>query len=84
MFDVAEALHTYGGWAVAAACMIVIWKMWTYITRLHAERQAESKAAIEAQREETRATVTALIETREALRAFKGAMETLAHNLEGG
>ena len=82
MGDLASVLQTYGGWGISAVCMVAIWRLVAYIGKLHAIDKEESKAAMEAQREETRATVTALVETRNALGAFKEAMEALARKLE--
>ena len=81
MGDLASILHTYGGWAVSAVCMVAIWRMAKHIIKIHEQQRESDQAATEAQREETRATVTALVETRETLRAFKDAMETLARKV---
>ncbi len=82
MIEIANLLQTYGGWGISALCIMSIWRMGKYITQLHSDQQKEAKATAEAQREETRAIVTALVETRDALRSFKEAMQALANKLE--
>lgn len=84
MDSLASTLQTYGGWGVAAVCIVAIILMARYIVKLHADDKEESKATIKAQREETRATVTALVETRDAMRSFTEAMNNLATKLETG
>lgn len=82
MSELADILQTYGGWGISALCLIAIWRLVAYIAKLHSDDKEEAKAQLEAQREETRATVTALVETRNALGVFKDAMEALASKLE--
>ena len=82
MGDLASILYTYGGWGISAVCFFAIWRMAKHIIETHKQQRADDKAVAEAQREETRATVTALVETRNALAAFKEAMEALARKLE--
>lgn len=82
MTEVADMLQTYGGWGVTAICLGVIWRMASYITKLHDEQRKSDKEAAEAQRADTKATVTALVETRDAMRAFKEAMVSVARRLE--
>lgn len=69
--SLASLLQSYGGWGLSAILIIVVWRMAGYIIQLHRESK-----------EETKVYVTALVETRETLRAFKGAMETLDRKLE--
>lgn len=89
----AEILQVYGstGWAVI--CMVVIWHLWRRLNNLQdeqrkadketADRQREAdKAVLDQQRQDMQSTIAALIETRDAMRAFKEAMETLARRLE--
>ncbi len=89
----AEILQVYGstGWAVI--CMVVIWHLWRRLNALQdgqreadkvaAERQREAdKAVVDQQRQDMQVNVAALIETRDALRASKEAMETLTRRLE--
>ena len=82
MTELAETLQTYGGWGVAAVCLTIIWRMASYITKLHDQQRTADKETAETQREDTKATVAALIGTRDALRTFKEAMEALARRLE--
>ena len=80
----AEMLQEYGGWGVSAVCLTVIWRMGAYIAKLHENQRKADAAAVEATREDVRVMVTALIETRDTLRAFKEAMEALARKLAKG
>ena len=80
--DFATMLQTYGATGGVVICLSVIWRMAAYITKLHEQQRTGDKAAAEAQRSDTKATVAALVETRDALRAFKDAMEALARRLE--
>ncbi len=80
--EVAQMLQTYGGWGTTVICLTVIWRMAAYIAKVHEEHRDEGKEAAAVQREETKATVTALVETRDALRAFKEAMVALAEKLK--
>lgn len=79
---IADMLQTYGGWGVASICLGVIWRMASYIAKLHEQQRKSCAACALAAKEETRTTVAALVETRDALRAFKEAMEALARRLE--
>ena len=80
--DFASTLQTYGATGGVIICLTVIWRMASYITKLHEQQRAADKAATATQREDTKSTVVALVETRDALRAFKEAMEALARRLE--
>ena len=73
--DFGAILQTYGASSGVVICLTVIWRMASYIAKLH-------KETAEAQRSDTKATVAALVETRDAIRAFKEAMEALARRLE--
>ena len=80
--DIADMLQTYGATGGVVICLTIIWRMAAYITSLHEQQREDDKEASEAQRADTKATVAALVETRDALRAFKEAMEALARRLE--
>jgi hypothetical protein len=82
MGDLAAILYTYGGWGISAVCFFAIWRMAKYIIKTHEQQRADDKAVAAAQREETRETITVLVETRNALAAFKGAIEALDRKLE--
>lgn len=82
MSELADVLQTYGGWGVSVVCLFVIRQMAAYVKKLHNQQHVQAKAAAETQREETRATVTAIVETRDALRTTKDAMDALARKLE--
>ncbi len=80
--DIADMLQTYGATGGVVICLTIIWRMAAYIASLHEQQREDDKEAAEAQRADTKATVAALVETRDALRAFKEAMEALARRLE--
>jgi len=82
MSELAETLQTYGGWGMTTVCLTVIWRLGTYIAKLHEQQRTTDAAAALAAKDDTRITVAALIETRDALHAVKEAMQTLARNLD--
>jgi hypothetical protein len=71
MSEVAEMLQTYGGWGVSTALGFTVAAMWRYIKGVHAEQRQEGKDQ-----------TAALVEVRDAMRAFKEVMEKLADKLE--
>ena len=82
MLELAEVLQTYGGWGTTVVCLGIVWRMAVYIRQLHEQQRVGDATAAVAAKEDTRITVAALIETRDALRAFKEAMEALTRRLE--
>ena len=77
-----ETVKNYGlATMVVLEAIAIVW-MARYIVRLHSEQRESDKAANEAQREDTRSTVTAIVETRDALRAFKDAMVALTDKIK--
>ena len=83
-----QAVETYGLAAMVVMESVAIVWMWKYIKDLHAQRTKDAKEAAERQRaeaenqrEDMKATVTALVEVRDALRSFKEAMEAVAQKL---
>jgi len=81
MNDITAILQNYGAWGIVTLQFVVIGRLAAYIKRLHEQQRESDRAVLIAQREETKATITALVETRDALRAFKEAMEVLARQL---
>lgn len=81
MGGLAQFMDKWGGWAVAAICLIVIARMAAYIVKIHREQIETARKDSEAQKEEARKTAEALLETRVALGAFREAMEALARKL---
>jgi len=79
---IADALQTYGPWAVVTVLLEIIRRLAGYVKKLHEQQRESDRSAMAAQREETKATVTAIVETRDALRAFREAMEVLARKLD--
>jgi len=71
MTDTIEILSEYGGWATTAICLIVIKHMASYIQQLTKQLTGERKTEI-------KESVTALVETREAMRSVRDVMERLA------
>ncbi len=82
MNDVAEMLQTYGGWGVSVICLAIIWRMAKYIRELHEQQREDDKATTAVQLEETKATVTVIVEVRDAMRAFTAGMEAMTKRLE--
>lgn len=80
--EVGEFLQTYGGWGVSVICLGIIWRMAKYIRELHEQQREDDKAAAKAQREETTATVTVIVEVRDAMRALTAGIEALTKRLE--
>ena len=80
--DLAAALQNYGAWGVVAVQFVALGRMASYIKRLHEQQRQSDKDAQAVQREETKAIITAIVETRDSLRAFKEAMEVLARHLK--
>lgn len=64
IMPIAEFLQVYGGWAVSAVCLIIIWRMASSIESLYKEQ-------IAALREDQRELVAAMISTRGAIKALK-------------
>ena len=77
-----ETVKNYGLAAMVVMETIAIAWMARYIVRLHSEQRESDKAASEAQREDIKTTVTAIVETRDALRAFKEAMVALTDKIK--
>lgn len=71
MSEVVKVLDAYGPWGMTAVCLFAIWRMALYIKQLFAEMRQESKES-----------VTALVETREAMIAFRDAMERLVDRVK--
>lgn len=82
MTDIAELLQTYGGWGVSVICLIVIQRMASYISSLHEQQREDDKATAAIQIEETKATVTVIVEVRDAMRAFTEGMGAMTKRLE--
>lgn len=81
MIELANILQTYGPWGIVVLQFVVIRVMAKHIEQLHAQSRQDAITAVSSQKEETKTIVTALVETRDALRAFKDAMEALAQRL---
>lgn len=66
----ADLLHKYGGWGLSAILMIVVWRMASYIMKLHKEQKDDTKELVEA-----------LVSTKNTLENFRDTMNALSNRL---
>jgi len=79
---VAQLLETYGGWGLSTVLLATIWRLLRYIAEMHRQREADAAKVAEDLKEETRETVTALVEVKNAMGKFGEAMDRLSKRLE--
>jgi len=74
MEKIAGLIYEYGGWGLSTILMMVVWRMASYIVKMH-------RAQLQEQKEDNRELVEALVSTRQAVNSFKETLNALASKL---